>query len=43
VVDPAICFAFIKSFFGKLRHARLVKNEAFFALVNPHTRADRNF
>jgi hypothetical protein len=40
VVDPAISFAFIKRFPGKLRHARLVKNEAFFAMLNPHIAAD---
>jgi hypothetical protein len=32
VVDPAICFAFIKRLSSELRHAALVKREAFFAL-----------
>jgi HSP20 family protein len=30
-VNPAICFAFIKSLSGSFRHAALVKREAFFA------------
>lgn len=37
MVDPAVCVAFIWSFPTELRHARLVKKEAFFAVVNPHT------
>jgi hypothetical protein len=41
VVDPAVCDAFIWSFPAKLRHARLAKNEAFFALVNPHIRGSQ--
>jgi hypothetical protein len=40
--NPASCFAFIRSFSVELRHAALVKREAFFALVNPHAGADRN-
>jgi hypothetical protein len=40
--DPAICFAFIKSFLSELRHAAFAKREAFFAPVNPQTGVDRN-
>jgi hypothetical protein len=41
-VDPTICFPSIKRFLRALRHAALVKREAFFALANPHASADRN-
>jgi hypothetical protein len=41
-VNSTICFAFIQSLSSELRHAALVKREAFFALVNPHAGADRN-
>jgi hypothetical protein len=31
VIDPVICFSFIKGLSSELRHAALVKREAFFA------------
>lgn len=36
-VNPAICFAFIRSFPSAVRRAALVKRQAFFAPVNPQT------
>jgi hypothetical protein len=36
-VNPAICFAFIKSFPSAVRRAALVKRDAFLAPVNPQT------
>jgi hypothetical protein len=36
-VNPTICFPFIKSFLSAVRHAAVVKREAFFAPVDPQT------
>jgi len=36
-INPAICFAFIRSFPSALRRAALGKRQAFFASVNPQT------
>jgi hypothetical protein len=36
-VNPAICFAVIRSFPSAVRRAALVKRQAFFAPANPQT------